>query len=345
MDTAARQIVETALPGGRVLIFFRTTRSLHPEELHVALYRREFLYTTASAFAGLAASESWLFGQAPAQTPPPAVTKFEDIRRNVGIFTGRGGTIGWLATPAGAIAVDAQFPDTAKACVEGLQQKSPKGIQLLINTHYHGDHTGGNPAFRPIVKSIVQQERCAKLHKDTTAKAGTAAQQAYADITFGESWSHELGDEKVWGHFYGAGHTGGDAVIFFEKANVVHMGDLMFNRLHPRVDRPSGASVKSWIGVLERVSKRHADATFIFGHAKPNEPITGIAKDLMYFRDYLTAVMDHVRKGISAKKSLEEILKVEAIPGFPDHVSSGQVLTLAGVLTAAYEEQTGKPAA
>lgn len=305
--------------------------------------RRTFMTTSSLALAGAAFSRLPLWAQAPAQTPP-AVTKFEDIRRNVGIFTGRGGTIGWLATPDGAIAVDAQFPDTAKTCVEGLQQKSPKGIQMLINTHYHADHTGGNPAFRPVVKSIVQQERCAKLHKDTTAKAGTAAQQAYADVTFGESWSHTLGDEKVWGNFYGAGHTGGDAVIFFEKANVVHMGDLMFNRLHPRVDRPSGASIKSWISVLERVSKRHANATFIFGHAKPNEPLTGSAKDLMYFRDYLTAVMDHVKKGISAKKSMEEILKVEAIPGFPDHVSSGQVLTLAGVLTAAYEEQTGKPA-
>jgi cyclase len=296
------------------------------------------------AVADTAFARRPLFAQAPAQTSPPAVTKFEDVRRNVGIFTGRGGTIGWLTTPDGAIAVDAQFPDTAKACVEGLQQRSPKGIQLLVNTHYHADHTGGNPAFRPVVKSIVQQERCAKLHKDTTEKAGTAAQQAYANVTFGESWSHTLGDEKVWANFYGAGHTGGDAVIFFEKANVVHMGDLMFNRLHPRVDRPSGASIKSWIGVLERVSKRHANATFIFGHAKPNEPLTGSAKDLQYFRDYLTAVMDHVKKGISAKKSLEEILKMDAVPGFPDHVSSGQVLTLAGVLTAAYEEQTGKPA-
>ena len=93
--------------------------------------------------------------------------------------------------------------------------------------------------------------------------------------------------------------------------------------------------------MLERVAKRHNNASFIFGHAKPNEPVTGTAKDLLYFRDYLTGVMDYVRKGISAKKSLEEIVKVDALPGFPDHVSNGQVLTLTGVLTAAYEEQTG----
>src|SRR6185436_10759199 len=153
--------------------------------------RREFLNSSSLAIAGAAAWRVPLFGQA--APPAPAVTKFEDVRRNVGIFTGRGGTIGWLAVPDGALAVDAQFPDTAKACVDGLKAKSAKGIDMLINTHYHGDHTGGNAVFRPVVKSIVQQERCAKLHKETTEKAGTAAQQAYADVTFGEIWSRTLG--------------------------------------------------------------------------------------------------------------------------------------------------------
>ncbi len=308
----------------------------------MTLDRRHFL-TTSLALAGTALYRVPLIGQGgQPQTPPPAVTKFEDLRRSVGIFTGRGGTIGWLATPVGAVAVDAQFPDTAKACVEGLQQKSPKGIQLLINTHYHGDHTGGNPAFRPAVKSIVQQERCAKLHKEMTAKAGTEAQQAYADVTFGESWSQEIGDEKVWGNFYGPGHTGGDAVIVFERANVVHMGDLMFNRLHPRIDRPSGASIKNWISILERMAKRHNDATFIFGHAKPGQPVTGPAKELLYLRDYFTAALEHVQKGLKVKQSEEEITKIAELPGFAEHIAQGQILTLTGVLSAAYEELAGQ---
>lgn len=298
--------------------------------------RRNFLTTASLALAGVAAARVPLASQPAAPAPP--VTKFEDIRRNVGIFTGRGGTIGWLASPEGAVAVDAQFPDTAKICVEGLQQKSPKGIQLLINTHYHGDHVGGNPAFRGVVKSIVQQERCAQLHRETTTKAGSSAQQAYADITFGESWSQEIGGEKVWGYFYGAGHTGGDAVIVFERANVVHMGDLMFNRLHPRIDRPGGASIKSWISVLERVAKRHGDATFIFGHAKAGLPITGPAKELFYLRDYFTALLDHTQKAIKAGQPLAELIKLDTLPGFAEHANQGQALTLSNALTAAYEE-------
>jgi cyclase len=305
----------------------------------VTFTRRQFINSSTVALAGTAFSRLSL-GQP--QTPAPTVTKFEDVRRNVGIFSGRGGTIGYLITPDGAIAVDAQFPDTAKACVEGLQQKSAKGIQMLINTHYHGDHTGGNSAFRPAVKSIVQQERCAKLHKEFTEKNNTAAQQAYADLTFGESWSTTIGDEKVWGHYFGPGHTGGDAVIFFEKANVVHMGDLMFNHLHPRVDRPSGASIKNWSSILERVAKKHRDATFIFGHAKPGLAVTGSAKELLQLRDYFSAVLDHAQKGIKAGQSQEQIVGIESLPKFEDYASSGQVLNLKGTLTAAYEELTSK---
>ncbi len=308
----------------------------------MTLTRRQFIYSSTYAVAGTALLRAPVGAQAPAQQAPPVVTKFEDLRRNVGIFTGRGGAIGWLATPEGVVAVDAQFPDTAKPCVEGLQQKSPKGIQLLINTHYHGDHTGGNIAFRPVVKSIVQQERCAKLHKEFTTKNNTVENQAYADVTFGESWSATMGDEKVWARYDGPGHTGGDAVIVFEKANVVHMGDLMFNRLHPRVDRPGGASIKNWMNILERVAKRHKDAMFIFGHAKQGMPVTGSAQELLHLRDYFTAVLEHVQKGVKAGQSQEQIVGIEALPKFEDHASSGQILTLKNTLTAAYEELAAK---
>jgi cyclase len=140
------------------------------------------------------------------------------------------------------------------------------------------------------------------------------------------------------GYYYGPGHTGGDAVIVFERANVVHMGDLMFNRVHPRVDGPSGASMKNWVSVLERTAKRHSDATFIFGHAKAGQPVTGPAKELLYFRDYLSAALQYVQKGIAAKQPKEEIAKAQELPGFSEHAASGTVLTLAGVLNSAYDE-------
>src|SRR5262245_8566602 len=112
------------------------------------LNRRQFVTSSSLGFAGLAVGRSgW------AQAPPE--TKFEELRRGVGIFVGNGGTIGYLVNGDGAIAVDSQFMNTAEICVAGLKQRAPKGIDLLINTHHHGDHTGGNKAFKPSVRHIV----------------------------------------------------------------------------------------------------------------------------------------------------------------------------------------------
>ena len=301
--------------------------------------RRQFL---VSSSAGIAAASFFKLPAWAQQSAAPPATAFNDIRRGVGYFTGQGGTIGYLVNGDGAIAVDSQFPATAGACVEGLKQKSPKGIDLLINTHHHGDHTSGNPVFKPVVNHIVCQEKCLEWHKKTAAAAANPVPQAYADTTFGGSWSTLLGDEKVWAYYNGAGHTSGDAVIVFERANVVHMGDLMFNRLHPRLDFAAGGSARNWIKVLNKVARGHRDATFIFGHAKAGVPVTGPVKELEYFKDYLSRVVDMVQKAVKAKQSKDELVKATAVPGFPDHVSSGQVLTLAGILGSVYDEITAK---
>jgi glyoxylase-like metal-dependent hydrolase (beta-lactamase superfamily II) len=296
--------------------------------------RRQFIGSAALAAAG----PSMLRSFAGAQQVP--ATKFEDIRGGVGIFTGQGGTIGWVTTSDGVIAVDSQFPATAQICIDGLRERSAKGIQMLINTHHHADHVGGNPAFRAVVKKIVQNERTAKYHKNTTT--ANAAEQAYADMTFGESWSTTLGAEKVWGRYYGAGHTGGDSVIIFEKANVVHMGDLLFSHMHPFIDLPNGASIESWIKVLAKVADDYKDATFISGHAKAGLPLTGSRADVLKFRDYLSAVIDHARKAVRARQSVEELAKTVSLPGFEDFATNGARLSLAAVLTTAHQELTAK---
>jgi glyoxylase-like metal-dependent hydrolase (beta-lactamase superfamily II) len=300
--------------------------------------RRQFLASSSLGLAGAALNRPSVW----AQQPAAPVTTFTELRRGVGYFPGQGGTIGYVLTSDGAIAVDSQFPATAGPCLEGLKQKAPKGIELLINTHHHGDHTGGNAVFKPAVKHIVCQEKCLEWHKKTIAAATNPAPQAYGDVTFGESWSATLGDEKVWAYYNGAGHTGGDAIVVFEKANVVHMGDLMFNRLHPRLDFAAGGSARNWIKVLDKVAKGHRDATFIFGHAKAGLPVTGQAKDLDDFRAYLSRVVDMAQQAVKAKQSKEELQKTTEIPGFPDHASNGQVLTIAGILGSVYDEITAK---
>ena len=264
--------------------------------------RREFIVRSSYAAAG--AFPPWsLFGQqAPSQVP--IVPKFEALRRHVGTFTARGGTIGWLVAPEAVVVVDSQFADTAQMFLDGLRPRTQRKIDLLINSHHHPDHTGGNQTLRPMVAKIVAHENVPVLQKRQAATNKTEAAQAYADTTFPDRWRVDLGSEVVSAKHYGPGHTGGDSVIFFERANIVHMGDLMSYRRHPRVDRPAGASIQNWIVTLEKtVSDYSADTTYIFGHAKAGTRVSGARGDLLALRDYFTVMLDYVRKGVAAGKS------------------------------------------
>src|SRR5712691_5972870 len=186
--------------------------------------RRRFLATSSFAIIAASLRELPVYGdQGPPAVPP--VTRFEDLRGGIGVFTGQGGAIGWLATPDGVLVVDSQFPATAQACVEGLKLKSPHAIDVLINTHHHADHTSGNKTFRPVVKTIVAHANSALWQKKAAETAKTEADQAYPDQTITDVWQKSIGKEHIVAKYYGAGHTSGDLVISFETANIVHMGD------------------------------------------------------------------------------------------------------------------------
>lgn len=301
--------------------------------------RREFLVSSSILIAGTTRGVR-LFGQQPRAgqpTPPQPVPTFTPLRRNVGIFTGAGGTIAWLVSPDGVIVVDAGMPPNAEACLQGINERSSKRqIDCLFNTHHHGDHTGGNGVFRPATKRIVAHAKVPELQK-ATARPGTEAGQVYADTTFTDRFQAAIGDEVVHAVYAGPAHTGGDGVVFFAQANIVHMGDLVFNRRQPVTDRPGGCSLGGWIQSLQRIADGHgADTLYIFGHAKPGFEVTGKKADLLYQRDFLSAVLDYVRAQIKAGKPREEIVKASPeLKGFAEH---GPVIER--VLTAAYEELT-----
>src|SRR5262249_37199424 len=155
------------------------------------------------------------------------------------------------------------------------KERASRPIDLLINSHHHGDHTGGNLVFKPAVGKIVAHSRVPGLMKTVAVAAKTEANQAYPDTTFEQTWSSPIGRETVSAKYYGPAHTGGDITITFQNANIVHMGDLLSSVRHPRVDRPAGASVKGWVTVLEAVVKDHnADTVYIAGHSKVGTPVT-----------------------------------------------------------------------
>lgn len=280
-----------------------------------------------------------------AQSPPaqPVATAFTDVRRNVGIFTGRGGTIGWLINKDAVLAVDTQYPDTARICVDGLKQKAARGIDLVVNTHHHGDHTGGNGVFKAEARKIVAHARVPELQKMVAASAPpTAAPPVFPDATFEKTWSERFGDETVAAAYNGPGHTGGDAIVHFEKAHVVHMGDLLFHERHARVDRAAGASMQNWIVILERTVKTFpADTIYVAGHAKDNVPPTVDRAAVLRFRDYLSEALSFTKQQIANGQPRDAIAATASLPGFEGYQGGG-ALTLKGVLESAYDELTAK---
>ncbi len=301
----------------------------------MSVSRRRFLVFSSAAVAAGALRSIPGFAQAAQQ----AQGAFTDLRRGVGVFTLRGGTIGYLVTPDAAIVIDTQYPDTAPVCLDGLRRKTTRTIDLLINTHHHADHTGGNGVFRPAATKILAHARVPELQKAAAVQAGNDAQQVYPDATFADVWREQIGGEWVAASHHGPAHTGGDAVVTFERANVVHMGDLVFNRVHPRIDRPAGASIANWIESLGTVAAAHArDTTYIFGHGAADAGITGGRGDLEHMAGYLTAVLDFTRKGMAAGRSRGEIAAAETLPGFEHVTALVPSLSLAAVLGVAYDE-------
>ncbi|WP_337042634.1 MBL fold metallo-hydrolase [Emticicia sp. 17c] len=297
--------------------------------------RRSFVQATGLTLGTLALSGKELLAAMLAENP----YKMKEIRGGVGVFTERGGTIGYLITPKGVAVVDSQFPEQSTHLIGELKKMSEKPIQLLINTHHHGDHSGGNISFKGIAEHVVAHENSLKNQKAVAEKSKTEDKQLYPDVTYTTTWKQKVGKESIKAYYFGAGHTNGDSLIHFEHANVVHMGDLLFNRRYPFVDRSAGASVKSWISVLDKtLSTFDNDTIFIFGHAFDPEKITGNKDDIKVFQDYLSKLWNFVEAEVKAGKSKEEVLKATAVPG----VTAMQGDGIQRSLQATYEEIAGQ---
>jgi cyclase len=299
------------------------------------MHRRHFLHQTT-----LLASASFLFQQkAMASLLQTGDFQVKMLRNNVGIFTERGGTIGFLLSKNGTIVIDAQFPDTSRHLIDELKKKEKASFLYLLNTHHHGDHTAGNIAYKGLVEHVVAQENSQANQKRVAEANNTMDKQLLPDMTFKEDWKLKLDDEKIKAAYFGPGHTNGDAVYHIENANIIHAGDLMFNKRHPFVDRSAGANIASWIKDLDGILKMaDKDTIIIFGHSLNPGEETGTIENVKKFQDYLGKVLSFAEAEIKKGVSKEEFIRNTSIPGVTEWAGQG----IDRPLTAAYEELTGK---
>jgi len=264
--------------------------------------------------------------------------KITMLSKDLGIFEEKGGTIAFLNTKEGFVVVDSQFPEQSQHLIDELKKRSEQPLfRLLINTHHHGDHSSGNISFKGLTQHVLAHAN-SKINQENTAKQNkNEDKQLYPDQTYSDLWCEKIGKENICLRYYGAGHTNGDSFVHFEHANIVHCGDLVFNRRHPFVDRGAGANMKSWIEVLNSgLDKFTKKTTYIFGHSGNGYKVTGTADDVKTFRDYLGNTLKFVESEIKAGKTKDEILKTTIIPGAEEWKTDG----IQRPLTAAYEELT-----
>jgi glyoxylase-like metal-dependent hydrolase (beta-lactamase superfamily II) len=301
------------------------------------MQRRSFLRNTGLTIAGLSLFNKETLAAFLSQ---PA-WKIKMLTDDIGIFNERGGTIGFLLTKKGIVVIDAQFPDTAPHLIDELKKKSEKPFRYLINTHHHGDHTAGNMAFKGLVEHVVAHENSKANQLRVAAEQKMEADKFVApDMTYGnDGWKLKMGKERIQTYYFGAGHTNGDSIIHFQHANIVHMGDLVFNRRHPFIDKSSGASIANWIVLLDKaIATFNKDTQFICGHAAPGYDFVAKPDDLKAFGNYLGNLLKFTEGEIKAGKSKEEIIKAKEIPGSPEW-KDGQIER---PLTAAYTELSVK---
>lgn len=265
--------------------------------------------------------------------------KIKMLTKEIGVFTEKGGTILFMSSKDGIVVVDSQFPEQSQHLIDEFKKKPVKPFRLLINTHHHGDHTAGNIAFKGLVPHVLAHENSKSNQERVAKEKKNEDKQLYPDLTFRTNWCQKFGNEEICLHYFGAGHTNGDSFVHFTKANIVHVGDLVFNRRHPFVDRGAGANISSWIKVLDNAAATFNNKTiFVCGHAAEGFDIVLTKTDVSLFGDYLGKLLLFTEAEIKSGKTKEEIVKATFIPGAPEWKGEG----IERPLTAAFEELVPK---
>ena len=240
------------------------------------------------------------------------------ITDKIYMLEGSGGNIGVLVGKDGIVIIDDQFAPLSEKIRAALKALSDKPIRFVINTHFHGDHTGGNENFGGQGAIIVAQENSRlRMTSDefmatfNTPKKATPY-DALPKVTFNESVTLHLNGETVQVFHVKNAHTDGDAIIYFKESNVFHGGDVFVRYGLPYIDQPHGGTMEGMISGLEELLKLANDSSAIIpGHGK-----LGAKKDVLDFKNMLVIVKDRISKAIGEGKTIDEIMNADPTKEF-----------------------------
>jgi glyoxylase-like metal-dependent hydrolase (beta-lactamase superfamily II) len=227
----------------------------------------------------------------------------ESVTDSVHVIYGVGGNVAVLRTQRGAVIVDTMsFPLQGRRIRELAERLGGGPTQAVVNTHYHADHTHGNPAWPSGTRIVATERTRVYLERfDPTFWEDSAEGSAPNDL-FTDRHELRIGDKTIRSFYLGRGHTGGDLVVLFVEDRVLHTGDLLFHRRYPNIDLEAGGSVQQWAETLERVLALDFEKV-IPGHG----PVTDRA-GVLEFQRFIAEVAEFARVSAAAGKSLEETL-------------------------------------
>jgi len=232
------------------------------------------------------------------------------VADGVYMLAGRGGNIGLSVGQDGVFLIDDQYAPLTDKILVAISAVTDKPVQFLVNTHWHGDHTGGNENIGKggtiIVAHDNVRKRLAKgqFMKVFNAKVPPAPPKALPVITFGDGVTFHWNSETLEVVHSKSAHTDGDAVVYFKSANVVHVGDLFFNGIYPFIDAGSGGSLEGVIAGADDVLGRIDDNTKVI----PGHGPLGNKADLKAYRDMLATVHGRMTELIKEGKNIDEIV-------------------------------------
>ncbi len=236
--------------------------------------------------------------------------KAEKVAEGVYMLTGAGGNIGLSVGRSGTYVIDDQFAPLTDKILAAIRAITPDPVRFVINTHLHGDHTGGNENLGKAGALVVAHEnvrrRMSAEQFSATFNRTTPAspEGALPVVTFTEAVTFHWNGDEIRVHHVAPAHTDGDSIVRFVKADVVHMGDLFFNGGYPFIDTSSGGRVDGVIAAADETLAAIGEKTRIIpGHG----PLATRA-DLQSYRDTLTLLRDRIAKLKAEGKSRDEVI-------------------------------------